>query len=305
MFGNIANFFGRSAGGEQLENRRFSTSERSSISQGSRCSRRSAGASERVLDTDEDEGERWGYSSAEEEDSEDEPLDVMRDNASTTASMAYDSEPSTPTQPTQNLPLLTMDSVLGGEARIDMDVSFTLLDVPPPGPPSRQTLYIADEDTTIRFIGYEVILWRRWLWKLGCFFSLGILALLGHWFPRLWLRWVAHEKAFIDSHGGFIVVEVRYSVFVEVSFLIWRKSSYRAITLLPIRVLDYQYHISTVFAVNVPIDQCTELYGSSLEQKMNEHLDSENGVLKKLLVVDYRYTRYALDPRSGLFIMIK
>lgn len=38
---------------------------------------------------------------------------------------------------------------------------------------------------------------------------------------------------------------------------------------------------------------------------MVEHLDSRDGVLKKLLVVDYRYTRYALDPRTGLFHMVK
>lgn len=119
--------------------------------------------------------------------------------------------------------------------------------------------------------------------------SFGILALLGHWFPRLWLRWVSHEKAFIDSHNGFIVVE----------------SAYRAITMLSIRVLDYQYHISTVFPLDVPVDQCTELYRSSLEQKMDEHLSADDGVLKKLLVVDYRYTRYALDPRTGLFHMVK
>ncbi|KXN85349.1 hypothetical protein AN958_11449 [Leucoagaricus sp. SymC.cos] len=237
----------------------------------SRRSQRSDGVTEHALDTGEEEEERWGYSSAEEEESEEETFDIPHDTVSISASMAYDSEPSTPTQPSQNLPLLTMDSVFGGEARIDMDVSFTLLDAPPPGPPSRQTIYIADEDTTIRFIG--------------------LLALLGHWFPRLWLRWVAREKAFIESHNGFLVVEA--------------KSAYRAITLLPIRILDYQYHISTVFPLNVPVDQCTEMYRSSLEQKIDEHLDSKDGVLKKLLMIDYRYTRYVLDPRTGLFNMVK
>jgi len=83
------------------------------------------------------------------------------------------------------------------------------------------------------------------------------------------------------------------------------KSAYRAITLLPIRILDYQYHISTAFPHDVPVGQCTELYRSGLEQRMVEHLDSRDGVLKKLLVVDYRYTRYALDPRTGLFHMVK
>jgi cation-transporting ATPase 13A3/4/5 len=38
---------------------------------------------------------------------------------------------------------------------------------------------------------------------------------------------------------------------------------------------------------------------------MDEHLDLQDGTLKKLLMVDYRYTRYALDPRTGLFAMVK
>lgn len=211
VFENIASLFGRSPVAERSGHRRLSISQRSSTSSrsgGTRRSRHTDSAPEHALDTDEEAEERWGYSSAEEDDSEEEPVDIMRDNASISASMQYDSEPSTPLQPTQNLPLLTMDSVFNGEARIDMDVSFTLLDAPPSGPPSRQTIYIADEDSTIRFIGYEVIWWRAWLWKLGCFLSLGILALLGHWFPRVWLRWVATEKAFIDSVNGFVVVEV-------------------------------------------------------------------------------------------------
>jgi cation-transporting ATPase 13A3/4/5 len=107
-----------------------------------------------------------------------------------------------------------MESVFDGEARIDMDVTSTFLNAPPPGPPNRQTLYIADEDSTIRFIGYEIIQWRARLWKLVCVLSFGILSLLGHWFPRLWLRWVANEKAFIDSVNGFVVVEVRMIIIV-------------------------------------------------------------------------------------------
>lgn len=210
VFGNLVNLFGRSTAGGPIH-RRPSISQRSSTSRFSRGSRRSrhSGASENGLETDEEGEERWGYSSAEEDDSEDEPANLLRDNASISASMQYDSEPPSPTEPTQTLPLLTMDPIFGGETRIDMDVSFTLLDPPPIGPPSRQTIYIADEDSTIRFIGYEVIKWREWMWRLGCILSFGILALLGHWFPRLWLRWVAQERAFIDSHNGFIVVEVR------------------------------------------------------------------------------------------------
>jgi len=35
-----------------------------------------------------------------------------------------------------------------------------------------------------------------------------MLGMLGHWFPRLWLHWVAQEKAFKELSSGFIVIEV-------------------------------------------------------------------------------------------------
>jgi cation-transporting ATPase 13A3/4/5 len=44
---------------------------------------------------------------------------------------------------------------------------------------------------------------------LGCILSLGVLGLLGHWFPRVWLHWVTREKAFKELSSGFIVIEVR------------------------------------------------------------------------------------------------
>lgn len=203
MFENLANIFGRQSTEEATLERRPSISHRSSMS---RLSRRSSRA-ENGLETDPDEEERWGYSSGEE-DSDNESMGITPDTASITQSMNYDSEPPSPVQASQTLPLLGFDSVFDGEARIDMDTTFTLLDPPPPGPPSRQTVYITDEDTTIRFIGYETIFWRDCLWRISCIITLGIMGLLGHWFPNIWLRWVAREKAFIDSKNGFLVVEV-------------------------------------------------------------------------------------------------
>lgn len=206
MFENFANIFGRQST-ESAHERRPSLSGRSSSSQ---LSRRTGGSG--VSDTDEelDEEERWGYSSGEEE-SDNESMHsqtVSRDNASITPSMNYDSGPPSPLEASQSLPLLGFDSVFDGEARIDMDTTFTLLDPPPPGPPSRQTVYIPDEDTTIRFIGYETISSRVLAWRIGCILSFGVIGLLGHWFPYLWLRWVAKEKAFIDTLDGFVMVEV-------------------------------------------------------------------------------------------------
>ena len=198
VFENLAHIFGKP--GASDGGRRPSISQRSSMSQISRGSE----------NADDNEDERWGYSSGEgdSEDGSQNSLNAAGDNASITTSMEYDSEPPDPGEGSQSLPLLDFDLVFGGEARIDMDTTFTLLDVPPPGPPSRQTLYIPDEDNTIRFVGYETILWRAWLWRASCILSFGILALVGHWFPYIWLRWVAREKAFIGGRNGFLIVEV-------------------------------------------------------------------------------------------------
>jgi len=74
-------------------------------------------------------------------------------------------------------------------------------------------MYIADEDMTVRFMGFEVVPWRRWAWRFACGLSIGMLALLGHWFPRTWLRWVTKERAFRELDEGFVVVEVRSAEF--------------------------------------------------------------------------------------------
>lgn len=213
VFENLAHLFTRS-GTMELGARRLSMSQRSSTSTSrhSRRSRHSDAGSDYAIDTDDDAEERWGYSSGEE-DSDDESLGLNHDNVSVSASMEYSSEPPSPGEQPHGLPLLSSDPIFGGEARIDMEIPFALLDPPPPGPPSRQTLYIVDEDSTIRFIGYEAVLWRAWVWRIGCILTLGILGLLGHWFPRFWLRWVARERAFRDAHSGFIVVEVRPSLY--------------------------------------------------------------------------------------------
>jgi len=213
MFENLAHIFGRQSSEVSRDRRAPSVSERSSTSRFSRRTELSDG-----IETEE---ERWGYSSGEE-DSDNESIhshESNNDKVSITQSMNYDSEPPSPLQASQTLPLLGFDSVFDGEARIDMDTTFTL-DPPPPGPPSRQTMYISDEDSTIRFIGYETIPWRVWVWRISCVVTFGIVGFLGRWFPYIWLRWVAREKAFIDAINGFVIVEVSLM------------RSYRTITLI-------------------------------------------------------------------------
>ena len=215
VFENLANLFGRSEEPSR-SGRRPSLSQRSSASSSRRHSfrwgRQSDAGSEHALDTDDEREERWGYSSGEENDSDGstEPLndddDILSHN-----SADYNSYTNSPSQNHTSLPLLSGDPIFGDEARIDIDLSLDDLDPPPPGPPSRQVIYIPDEDSTFRFVGYEIILWRQCLWQLCCVLTFGILALLGHWFPRLWLKWVTEEKAFVNTHQGFVVVEVGYS----------------------------------------------------------------------------------------------
>lgn len=215
VFENLANLFGRTEEPSR-SGRRPSLSQRSLASSSrrhsSRWGRQSDAGSEHAVDTDDEGEERWGYSSGEEDDFDDSDEPPHADNDALSQNSAdYNSYPNSPSHNHSSLPLLSGDPIFGDEARIDMDFSLDDLDPPPPGPPSRQVIYVPDEDSTFRFVGYEIILWRQYLWRLGCIVTFGILGLLGHWFPRLWLKWVTEEKAFVDAHRGFVLVEVGHS----------------------------------------------------------------------------------------------
>lgn len=204
VFGGIAHLFGRDTGGDASSARR----RRTSISQHSRTSsrlwgRRSEEGSQAGSVVESDGDDRWGYSSGEE----DEPSDAEDITKSpVTIERAFNSYSPSPS-PSISLPLFSGDQLFGNETRVDIDLES--LDAPPPGAPSRQMIYLVDEDVTLRFVGYEVLPWHSWAWRLACVLSLGTLSLLAHWFPRLWLRWVAREKAFNELFSGFIVIEVR------------------------------------------------------------------------------------------------
>jgi cation-transporting ATPase 13A2 len=77
------------------------------------------------------------------------------------------------------------------------------------------------------------------------------------------------------------------------------QSTYKAVMLLPIQALEYPYHISTVFPQTVPLDQGTEVVIPPQDYGVRD------GMLSHLLIVDYRYTRFAVDPRTGLFHMVR
>lgn len=212
VFENIANLFSsKTHGHAESSSRRPSFSHRSSISRRSRRSRSGSRASlvgsEHAIES-EDEEERWGYSSGEEDDnSSSDDLLIHRHGEGDLGESSDMDYGSLPPSPRGSLPNMALDPIFG-DTRIEMDAPPEPPGPPPPGPPSRQTIFLPDEEITIRFIGYETIHWRQTLWRVGCIFTFGLLGLLGHWFPRLWLRWVAQEKAFKDSDDGFIVVEV-------------------------------------------------------------------------------------------------
>lgn len=201
VFENIANLFSRTNTGE----RRTSLSRRSSASSTRKSRRRSSDAGSEFALAD-DVNERWGYSSGEEDEEtasdSSHPLNPFH------SEIDYGSYPPSPSAGSR-LPLFSADVIFGDEVRIDIDIPQEPLNPPPPGPPSRQTIYVPEEDNTFRFVGYEVIIWRQLLWRVCCVATLGIVGLLGHWFPRVWLRCVVEEKAFRDIKHGCVVVEVR------------------------------------------------------------------------------------------------
>lgn len=208
MFSGIAHLFGRDAGDTSSTHRRTSISQHSLTSSSRLWGRRSDAGSEVASEVSGEGDDRWGYSSGEEDEPSD-AEDIARDKSPVASERTFSSYPPSPT-PSASLPLLSGDQFFGNETRIDID--FEPLDAPPPGAASRQTIYLADEDVTLRFVGYEVLRWNSWAWRLACILSLGMLGLLGHWFPRIWLHWVTREKAFKELFDGFIVIEVRYTV---------------------------------------------------------------------------------------------
>ena len=211
MFENVARLF-RSP--SESDSPAGSHSRASSAGSGQRRRRSFSRARPEESDypLDDEESERWGYSSQEEDSSSsDELLEAGADVINSSSEVDYGSAPPSPTG---SLPFLSNDPIFG-DTRIDMDndnFSSTSLPPPPPGPPSRQHIHLVDEDTTVRFLGQEIIRHRQRLWTLGSVLTIGALGLIGHWFPRVWLRWVARERAFRNTHNGFILVEVTISV---------------------------------------------------------------------------------------------
>ncbi|GJJ06581.1 hypothetical protein Clacol_000774 [Clathrus columnatus] len=243
-------------------------------------------------DDDDETVESWGYSSQEETPSEQDELLHQDADLGSPGSEAFGS---LPPSPTGSLPFLSTDPLFG-DTRIEFEELPPREDspLPPPGPPRRQKIHLVEEDITIRFIGYETVPLRQFMWRAGCVLSLGMLSLAGHWFPRFWLRWVAREVAFKEIKDGFIVVEMPS----------------HDIILIRLEKLLYPYPITTIFSelrVLTPyVEDPPLLLPSPTTSRNNKaHLINELSTPLALTVVDYRYTRYILNPETGLFGTIK
>ena len=198
IFGNIAKLFGRRDSRSRSPASRRSRSRQTSV----------AGDLVESPIEGEDEDDRWGYLSGEEDIEEDEAAPLRRpEYLSSRESL------SRPPSPTGALPGMLRDPIFG-DTRLDFSELTPLDDrPPPPGPPSRQDVYIDDEDIELRFLGYELDESREWVWRIMTISSAGLLGLLGQWFPKMWLNWVAQEKGFKLCSRGIIVVEVSWLPF--------------------------------------------------------------------------------------------
>ena len=81
------------------------------------------------------------------------------------------------------------------------------------------------------------------------------------------------------------------------------ETPYRDISLFTMKILDYPYPLSTVFSSAVIAPPKPASIAESSRSSMRENNTDE--LLHELKVVDYRYARYALNPRTGLFGMVR
>lgn len=80
---------------------------------------------------------------------------------------------------------------------------------------SRQQVYLPEEDSLIRFTGYQAVAARKLLWIAACCLSIGILYLIGRWLPKMWLKWTCKEVKF--ELADFVVVENQFGDIVLAS----------------------------------------------------------------------------------------
>lgn len=304
------------------------------------ASSRRSGRGRSTSPTPTDSGsENWGYTSHGDEDDADTYSNVSErtDGNSYSSSLADDTSlppQSRPTSPT--IPLLPSDGIFGdpvSHAHHDEPI----LDFAPCTSSSRQTIILPDEDLTIRFTCYSSDPFRNALWWVACVLSFGILGLVGRWIPSVWVRWSGKETAFTDAKAGsWLVVEVSG----QPHSILTQQTPYGDLHIVPLKVLPYPYPLSTVFpkaVVPSVANTATSSRAPSVMQAVPPVSHALNGeqpggigaakdlvtkpavsngdvesgkttweeTLGFLKVAEYRYTRFALNPASNQWVMIR
>jgi cation-transporting ATPase 13A2 len=83
------------------------------------------------------------------------------------------------------------------------------------------------------------------------------------------------------------------------NIIMLRKTTFSDISFFPALKIPYPYRASTVFTnTSVPTKANGNGNGTS-------SVNAEDDLLGSLLVIDYRYAKFALDPNNGLFSAVK
>ena len=196
---------------------------------------------------------------------------------------------------------------------------------------SRQQVYLTEEDTLIRFIGYRTLVANQIVYSIVCFLTLGIVYLIGRWLPRFRLKWVCKETEF--ENAEFVMVENQWGdlhkekittvPFARPLATVFPHSSREP----PATQAEYQSAPTVnlppelVNRSNVPSKTASAKSSisngvatangtdNSTDTTLTGGLPMLSGVqteqLMELTYFDYRYTRFALHPPTGRLRMIK
>lgn len=277
--------------------------------------------------------DNWGYSSNEDDSDSARSVtssqgSIRSENNDLIPLHRSNRHPESPSEPT--IPLLPQDPVFSSSSAHHHEVdsarnasqtgeTFAFPEIASAHVGSRQIISLPDEDLSILFTGYETVRWKEFVWWIGVVLSAGILGLVGRWVPGLWVRWVGKETNFAEETKGqrWLLVEVRRifesvcaGSFADQTF--HSQTPFKDLNIIPLQSVSYPYPLSTVFPpksssssqTHLPNGDHASFSSMPVDAKDMVPLDVERGsvtwedTMGFLKVVDYRYTRFALDERQ-------
>ena len=319
------------AGGARRRSSRGSHYARSRRTSGSSYRRSASSARSRTSIESE---ENWGYSSNERDTySEMSGGDRDDDDQSFRSSLADDTSLPPQSRPSSPIPLLPSDGIFGDPSAPNDQSSIQLFtDI---SSSSKQTISLPDEDLSIRFTGYVTAKLKSVIWATGCVVTLGGLGLVGRWVPAIWVGWCGKETDFERSgKDGWLVVETPYgdlhiiqqdvvpypyplsTVFPQALTMAGGKSvsasraptvastnGSRAPSIMAAAVARAHAPTTTDDGSNgtVSTGGAKDLMTVDLEQGQT-HFEETMGFLK---TAEYRYTKFALQPGTGRWCLIR